>query len=130
MALDSPDTRHAITGLARRYQWRLVVLFGSIAREGKGRDMDLAVQPLSMPDLFMQGRWLRELEELFPEQPVDLLVLSADTAPLTRFEVFRDGICLYESEPGLFDREQDRAFFLHADNVVFQRAHSEAGNER
>ncbi len=105
----------ALAELARRYDWQLVVLFGSTARGEVARDLDVAVQPAAVPDLFLQGRWFRELEELFVPQTPDLLVLNDATSPVARFEIFRDGICLYEAAPGTFDREQDRAFFLYAD---------------
>lgn len=96
-------------------------MFGSTARDGTGRDIDLAVQPATMPDLMTQGRWQRQLEEILEPCPVDLLVLGDGTSPLTRFEVFRDGVCLHEAQAGRFHAEQDRAFFLHADSVLFQR---------
>ena len=113
------DQREALSRMAERYGWQLLVLFGSMAREGEGRDVDLAVVPREMPDLMTQGRWQRELEEILSPRPVDLLVLQDGTSPLIRFQVFRDGICLFESVPGKFEREQDRAFFLHADAALF-----------
>ena len=115
-----PEQRRAITELARAHDWRLVVLFGSMARDGVGRDVDLAVQPVTPPDLMTQGRWQNKLESVLEPVPVDLVVLHDGTSPLTRFEIFRDGICLHEAEAGLFHAEQDRAFFLHADSVLFQ----------
>jgi predicted nucleotidyltransferase len=110
----------AVRGLARRFDWRLVVLFGSVARGEVGRDLDLAVLPTAMPGLLEQGRWQAELEGVWAPRLVDLLVLSADTSPVTGFRVFRDGRCLFESEVGLFERERDRAFFLYADSEVFR----------
>lgn len=111
----------ALKALAVRHGWRLLILFGSVARDGQGRDVDLAVDPGVVPDLMTQGRWLRELEDILMPLSVDLLVLQDGTSPLIRFQVFRDGLCLYESVPGMFEREQDRAFFLHAD-AAFLRA--------
>jgi predicted nucleotidyltransferase len=116
------DQQAALRDLSRRIDWRLVVLFGSLARTGEGRDLDLAVLPSIPPDLMTLGRWQAELERLFSPRPVDLLLLEDALSPLPRFEVFRDGRCLYEAEPGLFDREQDRAFFLYADSEKFRRA--------
>ncbi|WP_018865169.1 nucleotidyltransferase family protein [Thioalkalivibrio sp. ARh3] len=116
-----PEQISRINELAARHRWRLVILFGSVAREGHGRDVDLAVEPQAMPDLMTQGRWQRELEEIFEPVPVDLLLLSDRMSPVTRFEVFRDGECLFEEREGRFHAEQDRAFFLHADSVLFQR---------
>jgi predicted nucleotidyltransferase len=105
--------------LARSLDWRLVVLFGSVARDGRGRDLDLAVLPGAMPGLLEQGRWQAELEGIWAPRPVDLVLLGPDTSPVTRFQVFRDGRCLFEAERGLFERERDRACFLHADSEHF-----------
>jgi predicted nucleotidyltransferase len=41
----STEQQQALAELARSHRWRLVVLFGSTARTGKGRDVDLAVLP-------------------------------------------------------------------------------------
>lgn len=117
----------AIIRLALRWNWRLVVLFGSFARDKAGRDLDLAVLPAGpTPPLLEQGRWQAALEELLLPQPVDLLLLSAASSPIIRFQVFRTGRCLFEAEPGLFSREQDRAFFLYADSEIFRRQMREA----
>ena len=111
--------------LAAQSGWRLVVLFGSVARDGHGRDMDLAVLPASAPSLFEQGAWQAQLEGRLAPWPVDLLVLDAVTSPVTRFEVFRAGHCLFEAEPGLYEHERDRAFFLYADSAWFRRQQRE-----
>ena len=115
-------SRDALETLARRFGWRLVVLFGSEARGGGGRDVDLAVMPVSVPGLFEQGRWVSALEALYTPRPLDLLLLTDHLAPLARFEVFRIGRCLFEEREGLFGQEQDRAFFLYADSAKFRRA--------
>ena len=120
-----PEQISRIVELAERHGWRLVILFGSTVREGHGRDVDLAVDPRSTPDLMTQGRWQRELEDMLDPAPVDLLLLTDRTSPTTRFEIFRDGQCLFEAEAGRFHAEQDRAFFLHADSVLFQRHRTE-----
>ncbi len=118
----------ALTALARRHRWRLVVLFGSVARGGQGRDLDLAVLPAALPDLLAQGRWQAELEALAAPLPVDLLLVQPAMSPVTRFEVFRAGRCLFEAEPGLFELERDRAFLLYADSEWFRRQQREALN--
>lgn len=120
-----PDQTRRIAELARTHGWQLVILFGSVAQQGEGRDIDLAIQPAAVPDLMTQGHWQRELEDVLQPKPVDLLVLTDGTSPLLRFQVFRDGACLYEARPGRFHAEQDRAFFLHADAVLFQRHREE-----
>ena len=82
-----------------------MVLFGSAARGEAARDLDLEVLPSAMPSLLTQGAWLADLEERMAPWAVDLLVLSEATSPVARFEVFRQGRCLFEAEPGLFSRE-------------------------
>ncbi|MBZ0159675.1 MAG: nucleotidyltransferase domain-containing protein [bacterium] len=97
------------------------MLFGSAATGSGGRDLDLAVMPGTVPDLLEQGRWLAALESVLAPRAVDLLVLTTSVSPLIQFEVFRAGVCLFEAQEGLFDREQDRAFFLYADTGKFRR---------
>lgn len=116
------EKREAIAQLARRFEWRLVVLFGSAAKGSGGRDMDLAVIPRSTPGLLEESGWLAALEALFVPRRVDLVILNERLSPLIRFEVFCAGVCLFEAQEGLFDREQDRAFFLYADSNGFRRA--------
>jgi hypothetical protein len=57
---------------------------------------------------------------------VDLLLIGPDLSPVTRYRIFRDGRCLAEAETGLFERERDRAFFLHAGSEWFRRQQREA----
>lgn len=121
----TPEQRAAVARLARRFGWRLVVLFGSAATERGGRDLDLAVMPNVVPDLLEEGRWLSDLEAVFTPHPVDLLLVTEHLSPLARFEVFRAGVCLFEAQDGLFDREQDRAFFLYVDSHRFRRVGGE-----
>ena len=104
----SPERHTALRELARRFDWRLVVLFGSLARGGQGRDLDLAVLPAAETTLMEQGDWQARLEDLFSPWPVDLLLLHDALPLLTRFEIFRDGRCLFEVQAGVFSREQDR----------------------
>jgi predicted nucleotidyltransferase len=73
----STEQRQAVAELARSQRWRLVVLFGSTARAGKGRDVDLAVLPSGDVSLMEQGGWQARLEALLAPNPVDLLRLQA-----------------------------------------------------
>jgi predicted nucleotidyltransferase len=114
----------ALRELAERYGWRLVVLFGSSVH-GAGRDVDLAVLPARPPQGMELGGWQAALEALFSPRPVDLVLLHAGMSPLLRYEALCRGRCLYEAQPGLFDAEQDRAFFLYADSAPLRRALSE-----
>ncbi len=130
--LDSA-TREAIARLARRHGWRLVTLFGSAAHGAPApRDLDIAVMPPpgTFPDLLEEGRWLAELEALLPGRRVDLLVLTDATDPVARYEALWHGLPLHEAEPGVYDHELSRAFFLYADSAKFRRARREALRSR
>jgi predicted nucleotidyltransferase len=116
------EKRGAITRLARRFDWHMVFLFGSAAKGSGGQDVDLAVIPRSVPGLLEEGGRRATLEALFVPRHVDLGILNERLSPLVRFEVFYAGTCLFEAQEGLFDREQDRAFFLYADSSGFRRA--------
>ena len=124
----SSRNRERVASAARRFGWRLVVVFGSAVSGGRPRDLDLAVQPQGDPDLLTIGRWTRVLEDTLELEPVDLVVLGDSVSPVLRFEVFRNGVCVFEAEPGVFDREQDRAFFLYADSAHFRRQLEESGS--
>lgn len=120
------ERRHQLETLARSLGWRLVVLFGSSASGQIGRDLDIAVLPKIRPDLMTLGGWQAQLEDWADPQPVDLLLITPDLSPITGFEVFRAGLCLWEAEDGLFDRERDRAFFLYADTAWMRQQQHEA----
>jgi len=122
----TPALRERIGDMAAEHDWELVVLFGSTARTGTGRDLDIAVQPGKPTDLLTQGGWQQALESVASPTPVDLVLITDGLSPLMRFEVFRSGICLFERQTGHFDRERDRAFFLHADSEWLRRSVSEA----
>ncbi|GEM_PF-1964683 len=124
----SNRNRARLAAAAGRFGWRLVVVFGSAVSGGRPRDLDLAVQPQGDPDLLTIGRWTRVLEDTLELEPVDLVVLGDSVSPVLRFEVFRNGVCVFEAEPGVFDREQDRAFFLYADSAHFRRQLEESGS--
>lgn len=110
--------------MADGHGWELVVLFGSTARAGTGRDVDIAVQPGNHVDLMTQGGWQQALESITAPTPVDLVLITDGLPPLMRFEVFRSGECLFERRPGQFERERDRAFFLYADSEWLRRSAS------
>lgn len=120
------SVRAGVAELAWRNGWRLVVLFGSLARGEQARDADLAILPDAPPSLLEQGHWQAEFEHLWSPLPVDLLVMVPERSPVIRYRVFRDGRCLFEREPRLFERERDRAFFLYADSAWLRRQQGEA----
>lgn len=111
--------------VARKHDLRLVVLFGSAARAGSAArpasadppgDLDLAVlaaeplDPVALTNAFIRSLGV---------QDVDLVDLSrAD--PLLMELAARDGIPLFEAEPGAFARFASLAARRYADTRKFR----------
>jgi predicted nucleotidyltransferase len=107
---------------ARQNNIMLVILYGSRAsgEADDNSDWDIAV-------MFQHGKrpddWLHiftGLEELF-RQEVDLAEVSARSDPLFRWEVFRNGIALFEDEAGRFNREYFSAQKVYWDTAKFRK---------
>lgn len=105
-----------IAHLANKHQLMLIILYGSRASgvADEDSDWDVAV-------MFKHGKrskdWLRvfrKLEEFFNRE-LDFAEVSSSSNPLFRWEVFRDGVPLYEDEPGRFDEEQRVARWIFWD---------------
>ncbi len=93
-----------------------MVLFGSSV-SGKTRrtsDTDIAVK-LEQNTEVSKLELIYELSELFRGKEIDLVVLTADTAPLLLYEIFSNGRLLYEKYPGIFDKERLKAWKRYID---------------
>ena len=119
--------------LARSFGLRLVVLFGSRARgtAHEKSDYDLAVsgvagathgrRGLSATEARVLLRLHAELQQLLRTSRVDLVLLDRASALLAH-RVARDGIPLYEAEPGEFVRFCVRAVQRKEDSRPFAEA--------
>lgn len=111
--------RRIVGDVAREEDLRLIVLFGSGAREDeRPEDLDLGVlgrspvEPLNLTN---------RLIERLGRQDVDLVDLRrAD--PVLMVQVARDGTPLYEGSPGEFARFHSLAFRRFADTRKFREA--------
>ena len=113
----SHEQRTALAEIARQADARLLVLFGSMARGDahSGSDLDLAIDRPNPADLATHLQLIQEVEEAIPGIRVDFVFLNPRTPPVLRYQVFTEGECLYEGEPGLFDHEFLRAWHLYLD---------------
>ena len=101
---------------------RLVVFLGSWAN-GRGRtqsDVDLAVQMNlgKSPDVL---QLIFDLQGIFLERQIDLVVLTPWTSPLLLHEIFFKGRPLYEASAGVFRSERLRAWKLYQDTAPLRR---------
>ncbi|TQE98549.1 MAG: nucleotidyltransferase domain-containing protein [Spiribacter salinus] len=124
----TPHQKNQLRDLAQQYGWRLLVLFGSVARGEDGGDVDLGIMPAASPGVMTQARWQRELEAIVDPKPVDMVILYPGTSPLTRFQVLWNGLCLFEARQGVFEHEQNRAFFLQADAQLWEQHQAEVSD--
>lgn len=119
------ERQRAIERWARkRPSCRMVVLFGSeaVGSAGSRSDLDLAVLIDPLPGPEERLRIIGQLQDLAGSSIADVVFLHHGTDPVLRFEIFRKGSCVYESEPGLFVEERVRAVMLHEDARPFRRA--------
>jgi predicted nucleotidyltransferase len=121
------ELRDTVSRIARERRFRLVVLFGSVARGELGaEDLDLAIlhdEPLDLIELTNVFTVALRMQE------VDLCALRhAD--PLLAALVARDGVPLWESRPHEFDRFALLAARRYADTHKFREAEHEELHER
>lgn len=110
---------------------RLVVLFGSWAN-GRGHaqsDVDLAVQMNlgTSPDVL---QLIFDLQGIFFERQIDLVILTPWTSPLLLHEIFFKGRPLYEANAGVFRSERLRAWKLYQDTAPLRRLQERSLNAR
>ncbi len=53
------------------------------------------------------------------------MVVTPETSPVLGFEVARDGVVVFEDEPGRWARERARLWHLYNDSLPFRRAERE-----
>ncbi|MCE4621199.1 MAG: DUF86 domain-containing protein [Desulfurococcales archaeon] len=76
------DVRRSIGEVAKRYGLRYALVFGSIARRGCGRDVDVAIKLGRIPESMIEvGRIQAELEEALGSS-VDVVILDLPIDPV------------------------------------------------
>ncbi|WP_287689077.1 nucleotidyltransferase domain-containing protein [Metallosphaera javensis (ex Sakai et al. 2022)] len=97
-------------GRLRAFNWKdfnvyYAVLFGSLARKGRGRDLDIAVE-FKRKSLEAYSSLLTSLMEYLDLERVDLVMISDSTDCFLVHEVFSDSLILYLED---YDRMHRRA---------------------
>lgn len=100
--------------ISQRHSLGFVALFGSTALGATGRDVDIAVMPLSpLDDLTDREGLFEELSRALEPAHLDLTLLS-NASWLLAWQVARDGICLLGQSA--FDRFRELAFWRKVDS--------------
>ncbi len=118
----APEARARIAAAARACGTRLLVLFGSRARGEAGPASDWDFGYLA-DEGFAPEELLAELVGALAADRIDLVDLGRAGA-LLRFRAARDGVPLFECEPGSFERFQIEAATFWCDvEPVLRRAY-------
>jgi len=115
--------------MAKVEQWcrqnpvRLCVLFGSQATglAEVRSDVDLALWSTQSVTFDMRLRWLAELE-LMLKKEVSLVIVTLDLNPVLGFEIVRDGLLIFESQPDEWHKRQSQLWHAYNDSLPFRRA--------
>jgi len=78
----------------KAYQVLYAILFGSIARRGKGRDIDIAVE-FENYNLDLHLKLLNDLQDYLDTDLVDLVAITDDTSCYLIHEVFNNTRIIY-----------------------------------
>ncbi len=117
--------RRALRQFCRKERIRLAILFGSQAkRRSHGRsDVDLALSgPTTLAHSLRPLAFADPLEAIFERRfSVDVVLLSDETDPVLKWEIFSEGIPLYENQRGLFQEERYKAWLLFNDTAPLRR---------
>ena len=89
------ELKPKIHNVARRLRLRYVLVFGSLARRGCGRDVDLAVKLGRKPRSMLEVGRLQLLLEEELGVPVDLVVLDVDVDPLLAKTIVDEAVLVY-----------------------------------
>lgn len=113
----SSSLRDSLIELAKYYQLDLLILFGSRVKgkSSKKSDYDLAFLKKTISSN-EELELIENLESLFKEEKFDFINLKTNDNPLLRKEIFFNGVCLYESEKFLFEKEKEIAYFDYVDS--------------
>lgn len=103
-----------ISGIAKKYNLKLLILFGSSVRGGAHQksDIDLAFYPSKPID---EEKLYEELVQTLKREDIDLVNLAATQDHLIRFEILHTGKVLYEVEKGVKSRMEWQSYFDYID---------------
>lgn len=114
---DSRALKYEYAKLAKKYDLKLMVLFGSHAN-GNVRpdsDVDIAVVPRKELTPKQEQAIYSDLVDLFGRDDVDVVNLKRTRDVLIRYEIFIVAKVLFESEPNLFSKIRMRSWFEYQD---------------
>jgi len=73
---------------------------------------------------------IQELEPIFDNRHIDLVVITKSIEPLLLFEIFSSGQLLYECTDGLFENYRLKAWHLYQDTISIRCLEKAFNEER
>ena len=110
----------AVRRVAERFGLRYVLVFGSLARRGCGRDVDLAVRFGWRAGLLEAGRLQAELEDAVGA-PVDLVVVDYGVDPWLAKTLVDEALIVYGDEEEAME-DLGRLYIEYLDTVEWLRS--------
>ena len=115
---------------ARENNLMLIILYGSRAtgEAENDSDWDIAVVP-------KHGTYPKDILKLYSdisklfEHEIDIGIITSRSDPLYRWEVFREGLALFEDKPGVFDNEYIAAWKVFLDTEHLRKLEKEIISE-
>ena len=108
----------------------LIILYGSRAtgEAEDDSDWDIAVVPKhgAYPKNIL--KLYSDISKLF-EHEIDIGIITSRSDPLYRWEVFREGLALFEDKPGVFDNEYIAAWKVFLDTEHLRKLEKEIISE-
>ncbi|MFW6026466.1 MAG: type VII toxin-antitoxin system MntA family adenylyltransferase antitoxin [Candidatus Woesearchaeota archaeon] len=116
-------TKSNLRKIARKYDLLLFVYFGSRVKneETKESDYDFAFYNKEKISEVIYLQLKKDIYYLLNTSHIDLIDLNREDDPVLRYEIFKDGICIYEKYKGIFEKVQTDSWF----NYIYYKPYLE-----
>lgn len=106
-----------LVNIAKKHKLKLLILFGSRARNQNREDSDWDLAVLANKTLSSNQKMdlYSDIEDVAKFNKIDLIDLSMTQDPLLKKNIFQNSKCIYENKIGLFDKMMINAIYEHID---------------
>jgi predicted nucleotidyltransferase len=110
--------KQTLVDLSKKFDLDLLVLFGSRAKGycTNNSDWDFAFLKKNITN-YERKKLLIELIDILKTDKIDLIDLNKIDNIVLKYEIFNNGICIYEKQEGLFELNETNTWF----NFVFYK---------
>ena len=122
-------TKKQISILAKKYDLRVLILFGShaIGKTHKESDLDLAFYSLHKID---EEKFYQDTASLFHRADIDLINIFTTHNHILRYRILSTGTILYEKEKGLKNQMEWQSYFDYRDFQKYYKVRETLLNQK